>query len=80
MKLGISVGNFSWPAPVDQIGPTVGRLARAADEGGIDSFWTMDHFFRSRRRAIHPRRPFPRVTQRWRSSLARLSTSVSARS
>jgi F420-dependent oxidoreductase-like protein len=45
MQLGISITNFSWPAPPAEIGPTIARLARAADDAGIDSIWTMDHFF-----------------------------------
>jgi F420-dependent oxidoreductase-like protein len=45
MKLGISITNFSWPVPADEIGPIVARLARSADDAGFDSIWTMDHFF-----------------------------------
>jgi F420-dependent oxidoreductase-like protein len=45
MQIGISITNFSWPAPPGEIGPTIARLARAADDAGIDSIWTMDHFF-----------------------------------
>jgi F420-dependent oxidoreductase-like protein len=45
MKLGIGITNFSWPGPPEEIGPTVARLARTADEAGVDSIWTMDHFF-----------------------------------
>jgi hypothetical protein len=48
MKLGISIGNFSWPVPVTGIGPTLSRLARTADDAGIDSLWVMDHFFQIR--------------------------------
>ena len=28
-----------------QIGPLLSRLAQRADEAGVDSLWTMDHFF-----------------------------------
>jgi F420-dependent oxidoreductase-like protein len=48
MKIGIGVMNFSWPRPVSEIGPTVAHIARAADEAGMDSIWTMDHFFQIR--------------------------------
>ncbi len=48
MKLGITVTNFSWPGPASEIGPTVARIARTADEAGMDSVWTMDHFFQIR--------------------------------
>ena len=59
MKLGISVANFSWPTPVEQIGPTVARLARTADAGGMDSFWTMDHFFQIEATGEPPEAPLP---------------------
>ena len=45
MKLGVSVTDFSWPAPTSEIGSRVARIARTADEAGFDSLWTMDHFF-----------------------------------
>ena len=45
MKLGISLATFTWPVPVSELGPTVGQIAETADEIGLDSFWTMDHFF-----------------------------------
>jgi F420-dependent oxidoreductase-like protein len=59
MKLGISVGNFSWPAPAAQIGPTVAAIARHADEAGFDSLWTMDHFFQIRITGLPPESPMP---------------------
>jgi F420-dependent oxidoreductase-like protein len=45
MKLGVSVTDFSWPAPSSEIGPRLARIARRVDEAGFDSLWTMDHFF-----------------------------------
>jgi F420-dependent oxidoreductase-like protein len=48
MKLGIAVADFSWPGGPDSIGPTLSRVARAADEAGLDSLWVMDHFFQIR--------------------------------
>lgn len=45
MKVGISVTDFSWPAPAAALGPTIARIARTADDAGLDSIWTMDHFF-----------------------------------
>jgi alkanesulfonate monooxygenase SsuD/methylene tetrahydromethanopterin reductase-like flavin-dependent oxidoreductase (luciferase family) len=42
MKIGIGITAFSWPA--GDIGPMVARLARSADEAGVDSLWVMDHF------------------------------------
>jgi len=48
MKLGIAVADFSWPGGPGSIGPTLSRVARAADEAGLDSLWVMDHFFQIR--------------------------------
>jgi F420-dependent oxidoreductase-like protein len=42
MKLGIPLG---WPETAAWIGPEVGRVARLADEAGLDSIWTADHLF-----------------------------------
>lgn len=57
MKLGISVTNFSWPVPASEIGPTVTRIAQAADRAGVDSIWTMDHFFQIRISGEPPEAP-----------------------
>jgi len=48
MKLGLAFGDFSWPVPVSQLGPTIVNLARHADDAGFDSLWVMDHFFQIR--------------------------------
>jgi alkanesulfonate monooxygenase SsuD/methylene tetrahydromethanopterin reductase-like flavin-dependent oxidoreductase (luciferase family) len=45
MKLGISMGGFPMGTEAARMGPLLSRLDRAADEGGFDSLWTMDHFF-----------------------------------
>jgi F420-dependent oxidoreductase-like protein len=57
MKLGIVLGNFSWPVPVGDLGATIIRLARQADEAGIDSLWVMDHFFQIRMTGLPPESP-----------------------
>jgi F420-dependent oxidoreductase-like protein len=59
MKLGIGITNFSWPVPVTEIGPTVSRIARSADDAGIDSLWVMDHFFQIRISGLPPESPMP---------------------
>jgi F420-dependent oxidoreductase-like protein len=59
MKLGIGITNFSWPIPVAEIGPTVSRIARSADEAGFDSLWVMDHFFQIRISGLPPESPMP---------------------
>ncbi|MEU8341726.1 probable F420-dependent oxidoreductase, Rv1855c family [Actinomadura meyerae] len=45
MRIGLQVPSFTFPGGPEQIGPTFGRMARDADQGGLSSFWVMDHFF-----------------------------------
>ncbi|MDP9341561.1 MAG: LLM class F420-dependent oxidoreductase [Actinomycetota bacterium] len=45
MRLGLQIPSFTWPGGPEQIGPTLVRIARAADDAGYDSIWVMDHFF-----------------------------------
>jgi F420-dependent oxidoreductase-like protein len=45
VTLGLQIPSFTWPGGPDQIGPTLGRIARTADDAGYDSIWVMDHFF-----------------------------------
>jgi F420-dependent oxidoreductase-like protein len=48
VKLGLQISSFTWPGGAALIGPTLGRVVRAADEAGFDSIWVMDHFFQIR--------------------------------
>ncbi len=48
MKLGLQIPSFTWPGGPDAIAPTLGRIARQADDIGVDSLWVMDHFFQIR--------------------------------
>ena len=48
MKLGLQISSFTWPGGAEAIGPTLARVARAADDAGFDSIWVMDHFFQIR--------------------------------
>jgi F420-dependent oxidoreductase-like protein len=45
VKLGLHYWNFSTPAEAAEIGPTLARTARIADQGGVAAFSVMDHFF-----------------------------------
>lgn len=45
MRVGIQLPSFSYPDGPAAIGPTFGRIAREADQAGLDSLWVMDHFF-----------------------------------
>ncbi|MGW5411865.1 hypothetical protein [Actinomadura geliboluensis] len=44
MRIGLQVPSFTFPGGPEQIAPTFGRMAREADQGGLSSFWVMDHF------------------------------------
>jgi F420-dependent oxidoreductase-like protein len=48
VKLGIQIASFSWPGGTADIGPTLARIVRQADDIGLDSIWVMDHFFQIR--------------------------------
>ena len=48
MKVGLQIESFSWPGGDAEIGPTLARVARQADDVGFDSIWVMDHFFQIR--------------------------------
>ena len=87
MKVGISISNFSWPIPLTEFGPTVARIARTADDAGIDSLWVMDHFFQIRITGEPPEAPITEAYatlsflagQTRRITLGTLVTSVSYR-
>src|ERR1700677_4733295 len=57
MKIGIGIGNFSWPVTTDEIGSVISRIAVTADEAGFDSLWVMDHFFQIRLTGLPPESP-----------------------
>jgi F420-dependent oxidoreductase-like protein len=59
MKIGIALGDFSWPVPVTGLRQHIVGVARAADEAGIDSLWVMDHFFQIRMTGNPPESPMP---------------------
>ncbi len=48
MKLGLQISSFTWPGGDAEIGPTLARICRTADEAGFDSIWVMDHLFQIR--------------------------------
>lgn len=45
MRIGLQVPSFTFPGGPENIGPTFARIARDADQGGLNSLWVMDHFF-----------------------------------
>ncbi len=48
MKVGLQINSFAWPGGPAEIGPTLARIVRSADDVGFDSIWVMDHFFQIR--------------------------------
>jgi F420-dependent oxidoreductase-like protein len=48
VKLGLQISSFTWPGGPEAIGPTLARIARTAEDVGLDSVWVMDHFFQIR--------------------------------
>jgi F420-dependent oxidoreductase-like protein len=47
MKLGLHIYDFTWPGGAGQIGPTLVRIAQAAEAAGFDRVSTMDHVWQS---------------------------------
>lgn len=45
MRLGLHVPDFTWPNGPAQLGPDLARVARAADDVGLDRVSVMDHFW-----------------------------------
>jgi F420-dependent oxidoreductase-like protein len=48
VKVGLQIDRFDWPGGTPEIGPTLARIVRTADECGFESIWLMDHFFQIR--------------------------------
>ena len=48
MKIGLQIPSFTWPGGAKEIGPTLVKIARTADQGGFDLIGVMDHFFQIR--------------------------------
>jgi F420-dependent oxidoreductase-like protein len=44
MRISLSVTNYSWPGGLRA---ELARVARAADEGGLDTLWVADHLFQA---------------------------------
>jgi F420-dependent oxidoreductase-like protein len=43
MRVSINVTNYSWPGGPPGLGAELARLARAADQAGLDTVWVSDH-------------------------------------
>lgn len=47
MKLGLHIYDFSWPGGASQFGPTLVKIAQAADRWGFDRISVIDHVWQS---------------------------------
>jgi F420-dependent oxidoreductase-like protein len=47
MRISLSVTDFSWPGPTRELAARVAEVARAADEGGLDTVWVADHLLQA---------------------------------
>jgi F420-dependent oxidoreductase-like protein len=45
LKIGLQIPYFTWPGGAAEIGPTLAKIAKAADAGGFDPIGVMDHLF-----------------------------------
>ena len=43
LRVGLMISSFDWDSGTEAIGPTLRRIAREAEDAGIDSLWVMDH-------------------------------------
>src|SRR5437879_2358394 len=48
MKIGLSIGDFTWPGGSTELGTTLGQIARTAAQTACDSIWLMAHFWQIR--------------------------------
>lgn len=48
MRLGLTIGSFSWQGGPPALGETLSRVARTADDAGFSSIAVMDHYFQIR--------------------------------
>jgi F420-dependent oxidoreductase-like protein len=44
MRISLNITNYSWPTRIDH---EIDRIARAPDEGGLDTVWVPDHLLQS---------------------------------
>lgn len=45
MRLGLQINAFDWPGGPAMIRPMLANIAGAAEDAGLASLWTMDHFY-----------------------------------
>ena len=47
MRVSVSITNYSWPSGSVGLADELTRIARAADEGGLDTVWVADHLLQA---------------------------------
>jgi alkanesulfonate monooxygenase SsuD/methylene tetrahydromethanopterin reductase-like flavin-dependent oxidoreductase (luciferase family) len=47
MRISVSITNYSWPAGPAALGAELARVARAADDAGLDTVWVADHLIQA---------------------------------
>lgn len=47
LRLSINVTNYSWPTGREWLGAELVRVARAADQAGVDTVWVSDHLIQA---------------------------------
>jgi F420-dependent oxidoreductase-like protein len=47
MRISISVTNYSWSSGPQRLGSELARLARTADQAGVDTVWVADHLIQA---------------------------------
>ena len=56
MRISLTITNFSWPGGPAGLADRLGRIARQADEGGLDTLWVSDHLLQGEPVPTPPRR------------------------
>jgi F420-dependent oxidoreductase-like protein len=47
MRISLSITDFSWSPAAETIAPRLVEVARAADDGGLDTIWVADHLLQA---------------------------------
>jgi alkanesulfonate monooxygenase SsuD/methylene tetrahydromethanopterin reductase-like flavin-dependent oxidoreductase (luciferase family) len=47
VRVSLSITNYSWPSGPTALGAALARIARAADEAGLDTVWVADHLIQA---------------------------------
>lgn len=47
MRLSMSITNYSWPTQPGGLGAELARIARCAEEAGLDTVWVNDHLLQA---------------------------------